>query len=153
MVALSIALILIVAITISWDRFVIQLGKKTLQNDLQIVAFQVSDLLVSSTGTPENWESDPAATSSLGLASEDRILGTEKLTEFSDISSFDCSKIKNLLNIESFGFGFDIKPSPGFGTFPVTCDLPGNLKNNVATINRLVIINNNVYQAKISVWK
>ncbi|MBI2670844.1 hypothetical protein HYX18_02615 [Candidatus Woesearchaeota archaeon] len=145
-VAMSIALMLIVAILISWDRFVLILGKKTAQNDLQIVAFQLSDILISNTGTPENWSS--GSVSSLGLAIEDRRLTKDKLQNFSAISYND---IKSLLKIQNFDFNLNLSYLNESQVFFVGAD--DISAKSLVRIRRLVWYNGTTTQLKISLWK
>ena len=146
-IALSIALILIVAIMISWDRFAIALGKKTLQNDLQVLAFQLSDELLENTGTPINWENNLGNISSLGLAVEDRKLSKNKVLNFTNISY---NTTKKLLNIENYWFNFNLTSLDG--TQVVFVGTPAN-GTYVTNIRRLVRYDNQTMQVKISVWK
>ncbi len=146
-IALSIALILIVAIMISWDRFAIKLGKKTLQNDLQVIAFQLSDQLLSNTGTPVNWETNTSNISSLGLAIEDRILSRNKVLNFTMIN-YDT--IKSLLNIENYWFNFNLSYLDENQVVFVGTPANGSY---VVNIRRLVRYDNRTAQVKISIWK
>lgn len=146
-VALGIALILVVAIMISWDRFALKLGQKTLQNDLQTIAFQLSGVLVSTSGNPLNWESNLSNISSLGLAINDRVLTKNKVLNFTNIN-YDTSK--HLLNIESYWFNFNL--SYINESQVVFIGTPAN-GSYVVSVRRLVRYGNETAQVKISIWK
>ena len=105
-IAIAIALILIVAIIVSWDRFVLKIAQKTSQNDMEIIAFQISDMLISNPGNPENWNTKDLSNpsnypDSLGLALADRVVSEDKLIK---IDSLSCSALQDLLNINDLKY-------------------------------------------------
>jgi len=129
-VAVIIAIIALFALAISWDRFVIKLNDKNEYNDLQMKLFQISDLLISSEGTPTEWNLAgdlDSETTSLGIAYHDRCISEEKLNLVKDPSNFDEIKVK--LHIETFNLYIafnkldDLEtPETTIGSTPVSSD-------------------------------
>ena len=114
-VAVFIATIAIMALALSWDRSISKLNEKNEINDLQIKLYQISDLLITSEGNKDEWdELVPGENpTSLGLAKKDRVLYKEKIDELYNIELLNAGEIKELLNIEPYGFQIVVKELDG----------------------------------------
>ncbi len=101
--AVFVFIILITAIISCWNLYNKQINERLIYEYMIVNAFQVSDLLVKSRGTPLEWNSTNVDT--VGLAVNDRHISSQKLSSFNNIT-YDT--LKNLFNIERYEFYFQI---------------------------------------------
>ncbi len=150
MVAMGISLIMIAAIVISWNNIMNEINEKKGLDDIHIKLLQVSDVLISSYGTPSSWEKDVNNIESLGLATSDRVLNTAKLTAASSLST---STITSLLQLQTYKLTVDIiKNSDSTLLYQIksTNDSPSG---TIIVLNRLAILENEVVKVKFTFWK
>src|SRR3989338_65604 len=83
-IASSISVIIIVLIVSTFLFYERKINEFILYNDLSAKAFQVSDVLIKSSGAPSNWDSTNVNV--IGLASEDRVIDADKVNNFINIS-------------------------------------------------------------------
>lgn len=105
MVAMFIFIVLLTAIMLMWNRYIVIANNQIEYNEAQIMAYQVSDLFVKTKGKPSNWEENSSNALIIGLASSDRIISTAKVNAFLNISYNNSKKI---LNIPYYDFSFQI---------------------------------------------
>lgn len=163
-VAIIIAVIALFALAISWDRFVLKLNEKNEYNDLQIKLFQISDILISSEGTPTEWDIAPdpvTATTSLGIAYYDRCISQEKLSKLQN--PFTIIDIKEKLHVETYNLYFSLNSLDDLETpileIPPEGD-PESSAQKVISLQRYVMLNCNnegtrgePYQVTFTLWK
>ena len=160
-VAVIIAIIALFALAISWDRFVIKLNDKNEYNDLQMKLFQISDLLISSEGTPTEWDIalDPVTdTSSLGIAYYDRCISQNKLQRLQN--PFTLVNIKEKLHIETYNLFINFSRLDNFGT-PITIGTPpGATDQKIISLQRYAMMDCNnegtrgePYQITFKLWR
>ena len=146
--ALFIATILIVTIIFAWNRYIVILGDNVDYEEMQIIAFQVSDLLVKSKGEPEDWENNPDNVDVIGLASSDRELSTEKVDAFVNLPYNITSKS---LGVELYSHYFQLKHINGTKMAEQGVIFPKN--RSVVNVQRLVVYENEEAIVEFAVWK
>ena len=151
-VAVVIAIITIMAIAISWDKIIIKLNEKNEFNDLQLKLFQISDLLVTSEGNPDQWDANLSKLTSLGLAIDDRILSKNKVMNFTkDTSDFNLTNITNLLNIDSYYFFINVTFLNGSQIASIGPDPSQN--KSVVSFGRYIKYGNEPAEIVTKLWK
>jgi len=128
---------IIIDLFIAISIFVLLIGA----TDLQVKAFQVTDLLVKSTGNPGAWENNISSAAVIGLAESDRVLDRNKVEAFANISHNEGVK---LLNLGDYNYYFEIKDVNG-GNLP-----NGDVKFNV---ERYVSYEGSDEIFKFTLWK
>lgn len=101
--ALSVFLILLVAVIsfmIVYDR---RISSNMVYEDMRMKAMQIANFLVKSPGIPDDWENNVSSVAAIGLASAPLILSEEKVVNFTYL---DYQMVKTLLNIRHYEFNF-----------------------------------------------
>ncbi len=113
-VAVSVFVILMIILTITWDLYSIRLNTRSEYDDMILKTFLISDMLAKSEGVPFDWETQLSPTAAtvqqLGLASYHGILSDAKVEKFRAMSSAD---VDNLLNIGLYSHYFLIRDFDG----------------------------------------
>jgi len=148
--ALAITVILFTAIILAWNKFSISLNEKTKEQELLSRAYQISDILLTSQGNPSNWEDyNSVSINSLGLAFDDRIISSRKLSKFVQLDYNN--DIKRLLKIPDnnifFNFTFINKTYITHLGGPVPTD------RKVIFITRLIQYNETVAKMEMALWE
>ena len=149
-IAISVFIILITIMTLTWNLYNLRLQNRFDYDDMMTKAFQVSDVLIKSKGNPVDWETDPNSTIVIGLSSNDRIISKTKVETFTDEDLFNESKLKDILKVNQFNYYFVLRHLNGTlihtrGLFP-----SGNLAINLA---RLVLYDDIPVFLEFAVWK
>jgi len=111
--------------------------------DLELEVMRVSDLLVRTTGYPENWENlDSDNIRNIGLVSSDRHIDNAKLNAFL-LLSYSESKIK--LSVQRFDYYFRLVNAN------ITKGVTGG--NDKIIIRRPVVFNGTVDVIEFELWK
>ena len=139
--AISIFIILIIAIALLWYNYKVKLAEDFAYEDLQVKAFQVSDLLVKSPGKPSKWEDNISSLGVIGLAESDRVLSKEKVEAFENISHNLGVKT---LNLGGYNYYFELGSANG-GLQP-----NGDI---VFTIKRYVLYEGQEKVFEFTLWK
>lgn len=147
-IALFVATILIVIIIFTWNRYTVILEENVDYEEMQIIAFQISDLLVKSKGEPEDWENDPNNVDVIGLASSDRELSPMKVEAFINLSYNITLKS---LGAELYDYYFQLKHINGTKMAEHGVIFPPN--SSVVNVPRLVIYENEEAIVEFAVWK
>lgn len=142
--ALTIATILFVTLVVSYYSNLKRLDHKIVVDELRNQGYQITDLLVKTTGKPINWEKSTKI-EIIGLALSDRFLSEKKVDAFTDM---DYEQSKRLLGIGRFDYYFSIKDLDNnalaeSGIFPIS--------KNIVNIQRAVhyLGNNSILEFKI----
>lgn len=145
-IAVVIFTILMSIIVVSWGRYTTKLDDKLNYEEMQIRAFQISNLLVKSNGNPSNWENG-GNIESLGLAARDRILSSSKVDAFVNLSYGNITK---LLGIRNYDFYFKLKDSENN-----SLALKGNIPSGdfAVSLRRYVIYENEDAVMEFTLWK
>src|SRR3989344_5506685 len=147
---LSIVLFIIVILFLLsfWNLYSSRLSSQIHSEELQLQAAQVTDILVSSRGYPDEWEADPASVVIPGLMLNPGSLDEQKLNQF---LALDYETLKQLLNIERFDIAFELR------------DVSGNVLENRGNISstadeavvfqRLMLLKNQTRQVYVALWE
>ena len=109
-IAITIFLILTAATIYTWNLYTIRLNENLEYEKLQLIVFQITDLLVKNPGHPTGWEENPNNVGVIGLAQDDRVLSQDKITAFINLD-YDISKER--FNIEPYDYKFRLKDLSG----------------------------------------
>jgi hypothetical protein len=107
MLGFMVILILVIA---SWSFYSNRLDDNVGEEELQLRAFLITDVLVQSPGFPRDWEKNISAVSKqtvtlLGLAKKDRVLSDEKINL---LAAIDYNNTKEIFNIKQLEFHLQI---------------------------------------------
>lgn len=105
-IALSIFIILIGVVLLTWTRYNIKLNEDINFEDMQIKAFHITDMLTKTEGYPTAWEKNLSSLEVIGLMEKDKTLSLAKTGNF---TSLNYNLTKNLFNIELYDFYFTVK--------------------------------------------
>jgi len=137
---------LVTLIMVTWTNYNNRLNERLVYDQIQIKAFQVSDLLVKSPGSPTNWEENISSLKVIGLADTDRILSRNKINAFAN--NLTNETIKKTLNLEDYNFYFLLNDTT-FGIPPVKIYETGSKPNSTSTIavniRRYVILETGIF--------
>jgi hypothetical protein len=86
---------------LNWNKYNLRFDERLEYEDMVTLALQISNGLVRTPGYPVNWNSTNVKI--IGLAKEDRVLSTEKLSNFVSLTS---NQMKTALNIPLYNFYF-----------------------------------------------
>lgn len=148
-IALFIATILIILIVYSWNSYAVVLSDNVDYNEMQIIAFQITDLLVKTKGEPENWETNPDNADVIGLASSDRILSTEKVYAF--INNLTYNNASLILGAGFYDFYFQLKHINGTKLADFGQSIIPN--RSVVNVPRVVSYKNEKAILEFAIWK
>lgn len=134
-------IILITFVMITWNNYNNRLYERLIYEQIELKTFQVSDLLVRSSGSPTNWEDNISSLKVIGLADKDRILSTNKVAAFVNLSNDNVTKI---LNLENYNFYFKL------GSY-----ISGSTPNGTISVSlrRYVIFENATEEIQFILWK
>ncbi len=147
-VAISIFIILVTITTLTWDLYKIRLDNRLSYDDMVLKSFQISDTLVKSFGSPDNWETNPQQVQTIGLIETEKVLSKAKVDAF--VQQLNYSFIKDLFNINLYDFYFTLN-APN-GTVLVTKGLSPQGKYNV-NLARVIVYQNQPTTMEFSLWK
>lgn len=104
--AMFIFIVLLTAIMLMWNRYIVIADDHIEYDEAQIIGYQISDVMIKSQGKPSNWEENSSKALIIGLANSDRRLSSSKVNAFLNMSYNDSKKA---LNIPYYDFSFQIK--------------------------------------------
>jgi len=145
-VALVVATLMLMVIMFTWNRYAIVLDENTKFRNMESTAMQVADLLVKSSGSPLDWETDISDIQFIGLAITDRNISLDKLNSFANI---DYNRSLKLLGLELYDFDFSFSYANG----TIISQHGRSTNGSIININRIVRFQNEDATFKISVWK
>ena len=103
--ALVIFLVIFVFLISLWNLYSIKLNQNVASEELHLLAFQTTDLLLKTKGMPENWELAEGNISVIGLNAYPGVLNKNKVDVF---LAMDYDLAKTYFNLERFEFSFKI---------------------------------------------
>ncbi|MBU0629264.1 MAG: hypothetical protein KKC75_08820 [Nanoarchaeota archaeon] len=145
-IALFVATALVLALIFTWNRYSEVLNDDSQYRELQIVAFQTSDLLVKFQGEPSNWEQNPDSVDTIGLASSDRNISAAKLNSFLNLPYNITSQS---LGLETLNFYLQLNHING----TQLADYGRTPKNTIVRIQRFVSYQDEKAIMEIALWK
>src|SRR3990167_5534403 len=109
-VSVSVFIILMIILTITWDLYSVRLSNRMEYDDMILKTFLISDVLAKQEGVPFDWELQANPTyltiDQIGLAERRGLLSTNKTEKFRAMTNDDVSK---LLNIGLYKHYFSIR--------------------------------------------
>ena len=138
--------VLVIITMLYWNNYNAKLEHDIKSNLLETKAFQISNVLVKSEGSPKSWNPDNVQV--IGLAESDRVLSLEKVNSF---ASMPINKTKRLLQTHNFNFSFVLKDTGG----DIISSYGDNISNPVISINirRYVLYNDEEAVVEFSMWE
>lgn len=137
--------ILLVAIFLTWNQYLVRLDERVQYSNMAIKAMQLADTFVKSPGYPLEWNSSNVEV--IGLAIDDRQISTEKMNNFTNMTE---SSIKDIMKIENYDFYFTLKAFDGSINITHGSNITG--KQSVA-IRRYVIYENKSSELLFALWE
>ncbi|HLD15782.1 MAG TPA: hypothetical protein VJB94_04370 [Candidatus Nanoarchaeia archaeon] len=146
LVAVSIGIVLLISINLSWDYYTLKLSDDVTYSDMFIRASETSEVLVSTQGYPKNWNSNNVILA--GLADYDRKISESKLSNFAALNN---SAIKDMFKVNLYNFTFEMKYKINDSNI-TSIGEAGNANVSVNS-RRLVIYRNEPAIVNFIVWK
>lgn len=114
-VALSIFFLVFGMVVFTWNWYTMEIMEKVEYRDMQIKAFEVTELLLKTPGSPSAWETLPSSDNieTLGIAKEPNIISRKKVKALIDSNFLTDVRMKELLNIEIYNFSLKITEEDG----------------------------------------
>lgn len=152
-VVFLIALIFLLSL---WNIYARQLQETTIRGEMELLTFQIMDLLVTTPGVPNNWEELNGLGSQaggdgiyvLGLAPKDRSLSKAKINKFFSLNYED---VKKYLNVERYELSFSLSYINGT-VLNQTISPQSNESTQQTSVIRLVMDGNEPRQAQLMLW-
>ena len=143
-VAVGLGIMLVIAITLSWEYYSLKLNDDATYSDMFIRASQISETLVSTPGYPKNWNSTNVIIA--GLTDSDRNISEVKLNSFNLLSN---QTIKDMFKINLYNFTFEVKYLNN-----TKISLIGESGNATTSVNsrRLIIYRNETAILNFVIW-
>ncbi|MBU0469854.1 MAG: hypothetical protein KKA62_05405 [Nanoarchaeota archaeon] len=146
-VSIIVFLVVMIFIISLWNLYGNKLQESVALEELELLNFQITDLLMKTSGTPTDWESSPTDALALGLRSNPGMLDDGKLTAF---LTMDYNLVKTLLNIERFEFEFVLKDDNGnvlnsSGISPIDTD-------RAVSSSGFMLLNNETRELIFTLW-
>lgn len=146
-IAITVFLFLLAATIYTWNLYTTRLNESLEYEKMQLITFQITDLLVKSPGHPTGWEEAPNNAGVIGLAQDDRVLSQDKITAFVNLD-YDFSKEK--FNIELYDYKFKIKDLSNNVLQESGQDFDGD---TAIVIERYVLLNDEKTIMEFTLWK
>ena len=102
-IAITIFILLLTASIVVWNNHKSKLAQDINYNEMMIIAYRITDLLVKTSGQPDDWTKDNLQV--IGLADSNRELSVDKVNNFSNIN-YDTAK--EILYIKGYDFSFQL---------------------------------------------
>ena len=139
--------ILLTALMFTKSNYEQRLEGNLRQEELMAEAFQAAQILVSTPGIPENWETGQANATLLGLADRDRVLSDAKVEAFFNI---DYPVSKEILRLDNFNL--TLKQLDGT-VRKTTAVIETDEVANAVRVERRVIYNGSITLFVLDVWE
>ncbi|MBR9679260.1 MAG: hypothetical protein GON13_03260 [Nanoarchaeota archaeon] len=132
---------MMIMISILWSTLTIDLESKKSFDDMMFQALSTSELLVKDGGNPTNWTT--SVFYSLGLAESENVLEWRKISYFVELVLNDYSSVKDVLGL-SDDFYFELYDLTNSTTIVSAPLISLESYDNVAAVNRIVLVNNSL---------
>ena len=148
--SMFICIIMVLFILAMWNLYSLRLNENITAEEMQLFAFQITDLMINYEGMPSNWHNDPLNASVIGLQDENRGLHEKKLNT---LMTMNYTRVKQLLNIERFEYFMEVYDDNGnllnsSGSSPENQTVEGQ----VAAL-RFSTIGNAARQIRLTLWR
>lgn len=131
-----------------WNLYSTRLQQNMLSEELQLTAFQVSDILLQTSGVPSNWEDQPEAVQMPGLAETAPHLVSKKIDSF---LALDYNAAKKAFNLEAFEYTFTLLDANG-NKIKSSGMSANATKVPVISLHRWAVVDNETRQIIFSLW-
>jgi hypothetical protein len=132
-----------------WNLYSTRLQDNIEYEEMQLLTFQIMDVLTKTQGLPNDWENDPVNLEVIGLKYRTGVLDQNKIDAFLALSD---DQVKQKFNIERFQYNFKIVDDNN-----VILDSIGvetNESTNLAiAINHFVLIDSLTREIVFTLWK
>ena len=159
-VAISIFTVLFVLVVLSWNNYAAVLSTRMDFAETEIKAFQLSNQLVRTPGSPGMWEqlASPSAIVEIGLAEKPNVISRKKAIKFTDSSFLSYAQIKDSFKLQHYNFTINITDTSGNikyeGGRPLSIgDTLPSKSNNIVILRRNVLYENENAILKVVLWK
>lgn len=147
-IALMIFTILISAIAFVWGRYSMRFNDNLEYSGMQLKALEISDLLIKTRGSPENWELSPSDAEIFGLASSDRTISEEKLDSLTHNVTYN--NMTASLGLSDYGLYLRLSSLNGTSISDYGLDSESQLS---VSIKRFVNYKNETSVFETRIWK
>lgn len=127
-----------------WSHANVQAQQQQVFDEVQTLTFSISESLVRTKGLPEGW--DVSSVNQIGLASEENMLNTTKVTNFLTMGSTEYNRTKGILT-GGYDFFFDLKDLNGSSHGTIGSKPPGKM---VIPIQRYCLYNGRITKLEFS---
>ena len=148
LVSMLVFLVVLIFFISVWNIYSERLASNVEAEEIQLLAFQITDLMVRSPGVPENWHINSTNISTIGFKKSHDILSQDKLNTF---FSLDYNLTKTLFNINRYEYQFEVRDSNG-NLISSTNNSVVN-SNTLIAVNRLAQVNNETQEIIFKIWK
>lgn len=132
-----------------WHLYTVRLAHRLDSEELQLAAFDISELMVKSSGVPSNWESDPSTVQVLGLSNAPGALDEKKLAAF---LAMDYNASKQVYNIERFEYSLKIISPNGSITEQAGKEPDDSVKESIS-VTRIVLVGEDTSTMQVILWE
>jgi hypothetical protein len=152
-VAIAIFIVLVTITTLTWDLYNARLESSIDYDTMVIKAYYIADTFVKSPGYPVNWESysnPELTTSTIGLASSDRVLADAKVGTFASLSTTQYDAVRTVLRLSLYDYYFVLRDTNNTVIYSAGKIPQGKFAVNLA---RLAVYQNKPVIMEFAVWK
>src|SRR3989338_535384 len=125
-----------------------RLEEKREAEELQLQAFQITNMLIMSPGVPADWEENPAEVTIPGLQQSPGRLNQSKLDAF---VALDYNQVQKTFNIGRFEYQFKVIGINGSLLYSAGIP-PDNSSTRSISVNRWVLQENETQQILFTLW-
>src|SRR3989344_1563839 len=140
------AIIIIFLISL-WNLYSLRLNENIRAEEVELLSFQITDILAKFEGSPPYWQNDPENTSTLGLNDGTGKLDEKKVNAFLQMNY---TSVKRLLNIERFEYYMEVRDDNG--NLLNSSGMNATTAEHKVSIVRLSLIGNSTRQLRFTLW-
>ena len=142
-------IIMVIFLLSVWNLYSKHLQEQQVTGEIELTAFQIADLLVSSPGVPNNWEGlNTTQIITLGLIMEDRKVSSSKKTAF---FALNYTQLKRLFNVERYNLQVRLMDLNGT-TLQQIGIAPTNSSDRSVSLQKLVLDGNTPRRLVTTLW-
>lgn len=149
LISIFFCIVMILFIMSLWNLYALRLNENLDSEEMQLLSFQITDVLMKYEGSPSNWQNNPENVSIIGLRDETGKLDEQKLNTFIQMNY---TEVKQILNIERFEYQMKIRDANGNLINSSGINASINAEQVVSTV-RLSLIGNITRQIELTLWK
>lgn len=137
-----------------WQYATIQNEDQVMFNDMESSALTITDAIIRSKGSPEDW--DDSSVRTIGLASEENVLNETKILTFIQM---DYNRIRSMLGIREYDFYFQVLHLNGTqarsGGMDLVTGIDPALHESVVVVpvERYILFDHRVARLRFMLWR